>query len=111
ARMPQSFSRRLVSDLITSGIGARDAWAAVNALTAYLDQKGLQPKELLVAELGKIHPQLLPKTLETLVGLTADGNLVARMGEQKAENLRRSNALRNSFQSTLSALTPVLIAV
>jgi hypothetical protein len=111
AKIPQSFCRRLVVDLIAAGVGPNDAWAATNALISYLDTNKLEPKDMLVAELDKLHPQLLPRTLETLVDLTQEGNLVAKMSGIKTENLKRSRRLKTSFQKTLSDLAPVLIAV
>lgn len=101
--------RRLKFDLISNGLPPTRADEAVSALLNYLAAQNITPSQLLVGELGRIHPDLTPGVLETLIALVNDSSLMTGAPHDKGITLKRSSGLSKFLQS-LSAATPAVLA-
>lgn len=106
-RRPDSVRRRLIYDLITAGITPPKAREATTALLTYLDRHGLAPREVLVGELGRIHPSLMPRSLEMLVTLE-DGSTNAPALAEKTTALARARRLAESFKEAATKGAAIL---
>lgn len=96
-RHPESVKRRIVFDLIAAGVAPGKAQEAAVALFDYLQKNQLAPTQLLVAELTRIHPSLLPRSLEALNALAQGATLTPHATNEKTQTMARAKRLAAAF--------------
>ncbi len=108
--MTDAGRRRLKFNLIANGISPARADEAVSALLNYLMTQNLAPSQLLAAELNRIHQDLMPATLVTLVDLVNDSSLMNGAPQDKGITLKKASSLAKTLRS-LSVVAPLAIVV
>jgi hypothetical protein len=108
-RLPEAAKRRLAFDLIVAGVAPAKAKEASEALCRYLVDQKLSAKQILVGELGRIHPSLLPRSLETLATLEGGAAVMAQSGAEKSQTMSRAKRLSETFKRTLVAAAPTAL--
>jgi hypothetical protein len=108
ARPPEAVRRRVAFDMIAGGLPPQTAVTAAKELFRYLDTHHLEPKNVLVGELPRIHSALPPRALETLTALADNSPGQAQSTAEKASTMSRSKRLGATFAATLARTTPVL---
>lgn len=108
ARLPESTKRRIVFDMIASGIVPSKADEAATALFRYMGDNKLTPKQILVGELNRIHGSLIPKSLETLVALENSGGVMSESLSEKTQTMSRARKLTETFKKSMAHTGPAL---
>jgi hypothetical protein len=96
-RYPEAVKRRIAFDLIAAGQAPAKATEATQALFDYLQKNQLTPAQLLVGELTRIHPSLMPRSLETLVSLGQSSGLTPHATSEKTTTMARAKRLAAVF--------------
>ncbi len=109
ARLPDAARRRVIFDMVAAGVGPLKAEAAANDLFRYFEEQNLAPRDVLPAELTKINPHLMPRSLDTLVALSGDRSLMTLSAAEKATSRTRAARLTQAFQATLGAPSLLLV--
>lgn len=108
ARMPEATKRRIVFDMIATGITPTKADEAATALLRYLADNNLTPKQILIGELSRIHGSLIPRSLETLVALEGGTAVMSQSLAEKTQTMSRARKLTEAFKKTLTHAGPAL---
>lgn len=102
--------RRIAFSLISGGAKPSLAMEAAKKLTAYCRVHSIAPREVLPAELSKIHECLTEKSLKMLQDMAEDASMNLSATAEKQQNLGRSSGLIQTFLSRMaSATAPVVI--
>lgn len=104
APFPEAAKRRIVTDLIATGIGGKAAWSAAESLLRYVEEQKIAAEQLIPGELARIHPALTGDSLATLQRLAKDRSTMSEAAVEKADTRARSKALAERFQRTLAEL-------
>lgn len=114
-RRLESLRGRLIADAMLAGLSGRDARESVVALIAYTEKHDVSAGELLTEELVKIHPALMPRTLEKFQDWTREDPVAQSRSSEKALSCARSAELKHRLAersrrlpTTLSALLIVM---
>ncbi len=114
--VPDDFSyftgsmRRLVEmDLIRSGVGPLQAKTAWEALVSYCSGQGLNPLNLVPAELGKINPHLSERHLVLLRQVDHNAKLFHFDSHTKQMLLTRSSSLMKYFKGGVGLVSAFLM--
>ena len=93
----ESGKRRLIFDLMASGLPSKRAKLAVSDLLSYLSNNALRPEQVLPAELNRINPDLTSSSLNTLGILFNDSSLMTLAASEKKTTLIRASGLAKIF--------------
>lgn len=96
-RYPEAVKRRIAFDMIAAGTVPAKAAEATNALFDYLQKNQIAPSQMLTGELARIHPSLLPRSLETLVALGQTAGLTPHATGEKTQTMARAKRLAAVF--------------
>ena len=107
-RLPESARRRLAYDLMVAGAAPAKAREAAAALLTYLETNRLTPREVLPAELARIHPSLMPRSLETLAALAGDTSTMSLAASEKQATMTRARRLAEAFRPLAAPATLLL---
>ena len=99
----ESGKRRLIFDLMASGLPSNKAKAAVSDLLAYLSSNALRPEHVLPAELNRINPDLTGSSLSTLGIMFKDSSLMTLAASEKKTTLIRASGLVKIFSKVCPA--------
>jgi hypothetical protein len=89
----------LVADAMLAGLDAGEATDAVVAMVAYAEKHDLASHEIIVSELQKIHPSLMPRTLHYFQNLTEIDPVAGKKSSEKSESASRSRTLLDYFST------------
>lgn len=97
----QALLRRITYELIRDGVSPRLAHEAGTAFTRYLRTNNLQPSEIIVGELTRIHPNLTAQCLELTVSIEQGTSLMKYATLAKESILERAKQLAQFFVPSL----------
>lgn len=109
----ESVRGALIADAMVAGLDGDEATSAVVAMVAYAERHNLSSREMIVSELQKIHPALMPRTLQHFQALTAHDPVAGRKAGEKSQSAGRSKLLLDYFAEKsrhLSATLGVAVA-
>ena len=102
--------RRIAFLLISAGAKPSLAMEAARKLTAYCKVHSIAPREILPAELSKIHECLTESSLKLLQDMAEDASMNLSATAEKRQNLGRSSGLIQTFLSRMgNAAAPLVI--
>jgi len=112
-QVPANVNRRVIADLVASGVSITKAEEAVTAFNTYCRDRNIGPKEVLPGELSKVSPHLLPRSLTLFHTLNSDSPTESPVfsTEDKRTTLEKSHRLMKGFKETLATLAGVLLVV
>ncbi len=93
----ESLRGNLIADAMLAGLSGKDAEESVIGLISYTEKHGLSSREVIISELGKIHPALMPRTLERFQSLTAHDPLAQGKSAEKSRGAWKSMQLLSKF--------------
>lgn len=99
----------LVADAMVAGLSARDAADSVIALLAYAEKHELSASEIIISELAKIHPALMPRTLQKFQEFTAHDPLSQSRSAEKSRGAGKSMQLLARFTERAQRLPALAI--
>jgi hypothetical protein len=103
--------RRLRFDLVASGLSPSRANDAVSALLNYLSTQNLTPSQLLAGELSRIHQDLTPAALATLIELVNETSLMTGAPHDKSVALKKASGLSKFLQKIVTSAPLVLASL
>lgn len=107
-QIPEEQLRRVVADLVASGIPIHEALAATERLKTYCQRNQVMPHEVLREEIGKIHTSLTMDSFERLqVRMAPSTAAVALNLGEKAETMRKSGRIQAGLQALAGGATGV----
>lgn len=101
----------LVADAMLAGLGAAEATDAVLAMVGYAERHNLASREIIVSELQKIHPALMPRTLQYFQSLTEGDPVAGNKSSEKSDAASRSRTLLDYFVDKSKALASSPLAM
>ncbi len=108
---PEAAKRRIVTDLIATGIGTKAAWSATESLFRYVEEQHVTADQLIPGELSRIHPALSGEALATLQRLAKDRSMMSEAAAEKAETMARAKKLAERFKKSLAELGLLALVV
>jgi|GEM_PF-1529953 len=105
----ESVRGNLIADAMVAGLSAKDAEDSVIALLAYAEKHDLAAAGIIISELVRIHPALMPRTLQRFQELTAHDPLSQSRSAEKSRGASKSNQLLTRFMERAQRL-PVMAA-
>lgn len=111
ATFPEAIKRRIITDLIATGIGTKPAWSAAEGLFRYVAEQHVTPDQLIPGELPRIHAALTSDSLATLQRLAKDRSTMSEASTEKADTMARAKKLATRFQKCLAELAMVALVL
>ena len=93
----ESVRGNLIADAMVAGLSAKDAEDSVIALLAYAEKHELAAAGIIISELARIHPALMPRTLQRFQELTAHDPLSQSRSGEKSRGASKSTHLFTRF--------------
>lgn len=110
-KLGKDVERRISSQMISGGVGAKNADLATKDLFEYMAKNTVKPQELLLGELNKINPILTPESLETLRQFLSQESLAKATLAEKKRVLMHSQDLKKGFETNLIKVSQSLSLV
>lgn len=107
----ESLRGNLISDAMVAGLSAKEAEDSVIALLAYAEKHELAAAELIISELTKIHPALLPRTLERFQELTRHDPVNQSRSAEKSRGSAMSMQLLGRFTERAQKLPVIALMI
>lgn len=109
----ESLRGNLIADAMLAGLSAKDAEDSVIGLITFTEKHALSAREVITSELNKIHPALMPRTLERFQKLTAPDPLAQNKSAEKSRGASKAMHLLGRFteRSQRLPLMALMIAV
>ncbi|MEY4632206.1 MAG: hypothetical protein RIQ81_2326 [Pseudomonadota bacterium] len=104
----ESVRGALIADAMVAGLDGDEAARAVVAMVSYAERHNLSSREMIVSELQKIHPALMPRTLQYFQSLTENDPVAGRKASEKSDSASRSRNLLNYFAEKSRSLSAML---
>lgn len=103
-RLGKDVERRISSQMMSGGVGAKNADLATKDLFEFMAKNTVKPQELLLGELNKINPTLTPESLETLRQFLSQESLAKATLAEKKRVLMDSQDLKKGFEANLQKI-------
>jgi len=110
-QIPANVNRRVIADLVASGVNVTKAEDAVSAFNTYCRNRNIGAKDVLSGELSKISPNLLPRSLTLFQTLNSDSTVDSSVfsTDDKKSTLEKSRRLSQGFKDTLASLATLAL--
>ncbi len=93
----ESLRGNLIADAMLAGLSAKDAENSVISLITFTEKHALSAREVITSELNKIHPSLMPRTLDRFQKLTAPDPLSQNKSAEKSRGASKAMHLLGRF--------------